>query len=78
MSFPLAREAYYVSMLCGWPLHFTHIFYTRFAGTPADCTSLGLSKALFPSVPDLVLIRLQSICSILMLLQYYKPYLIHL
>lgn len=24
------------------------------AGTPADCTSLGISKALFPSVPDLV------------------------
>ncbi|GAB2266638.1 hypothetical protein Dimus_037909 [Dionaea muscipula] len=30
---------------------------TAFAisGTPADCTSLGLSKALFPSIPDLVL-----------------------
>lgn len=30
---------------------------TAFAisGTPADCTSLGISKALFPSVPDLVL-----------------------
>ncbi|KAL8242373.1 hypothetical protein R6Q59_012675 [Mikania micrantha] len=25
------------------------------SGTPADCTSLGISKALFPSVPDLVL-----------------------
>ncbi|CAN0856746.1 5'-nucleotidase SurE [Linum grandiflorum] len=24
------------------------------SGTPADCTSLGLSKALFPSVPDMV------------------------
>ncbi|CAI9776335.1 unnamed protein product [Fraxinus pennsylvanica] len=30
---------------------------TAFAvsGTPADCTSLGISKALFPSVPDLVI-----------------------
>nr|XP_043626721.1 5'-nucleotidase SurE [Erigeron canadensis]XP_043626722.1 5'-nucleotidase SurE [Erigeron canadensis]XP_043626723.1 5'-nucleotidase SurE [Erigeron canadensis] len=30
---------------------------TAFAvsGTPADCTSLGISKELFPSVPDLVL-----------------------
>ncbi|XP_076894872.1 uncharacterized protein LOC143547299 [Bidens hawaiensis] len=30
---------------------------TAFAisGTPADCTSLGVSKTLFPSVPDLVL-----------------------
>ncbi|EPS61093.1 hypothetical protein M569_13707, partial [Genlisea aurea] len=30
---------------------------TAFAvsGTPADCTSLGISKALFPSIPDLVL-----------------------
>nr|XP_043624214.1 5'-nucleotidase SurE-like [Erigeron canadensis] len=30
---------------------------TAFAvsGTPSDCTSLGISKALFPSVPDLVL-----------------------
>ncbi|GAB4843405.1 hypothetical protein Ancab_013367 [Ancistrocladus abbreviatus] len=30
---------------------------TAFAisGTPADCASLGLSKALFPSLPDLVL-----------------------
>ncbi|KAK7308059.1 hypothetical protein VNO77_41650 [Canavalia gladiata] len=29
---------------------------TAFAvsGTPADCTSLGISKALFPTVPDLV------------------------
>uniref|UniRef100_A0A2P2KBX5 Uncharacterized protein MANES_15G028700 n=1 Tax=Rhizophora mucronata TaxID=61149 RepID=A0A2P2KBX5_RHIMU len=26
-----------------------------FAGTPADCTSLGISRALFPEVPDLVL-----------------------
>ncbi|GAB2217631.1 hypothetical protein Droror1_Dr00000833 [Drosera rotundifolia] len=25
------------------------------SGTPADCTSLGISKALFPSIPDLVL-----------------------
>ncbi|XP_070016004.1 uncharacterized protein LOC107786271 isoform X2 [Nicotiana tabacum] len=25
------------------------------SGTPADCTSLGISKALFPSVPDLVI-----------------------
>ncbi|OWM69828.1 hypothetical protein CDL15_Pgr025677 [Punica granatum] len=25
------------------------------AGTPADCTSLGISKAIFPSIPDLVL-----------------------
>ncbi|KAK1387800.1 5'-nucleotidase SurE-like [Heracleum sosnowskyi] len=25
------------------------------SGTPADCTALGLSKALFPSVPDLVI-----------------------
>lgn len=25
------------------------------SGTPADCTSLGLSKALFPSTPDLVI-----------------------
>ncbi|KAK0607417.1 hypothetical protein LWI29_014667 [Acer saccharum] len=25
------------------------------SGTPADCTSLGVSQALFPSVPDLVL-----------------------
>jgi 5'-nucleotidase len=25
------------------------------SGTPADCTSLGLSDALFPSVPDLVI-----------------------
>ncbi|XP_047945955.1 5'-nucleotidase SurE isoform X1 [Salvia hispanica] len=25
------------------------------SGTPADCTSLGVSKALFPSVPDLVI-----------------------
>ncbi|KAK6122680.1 hypothetical protein DH2020_043579 [Rehmannia glutinosa] len=24
-------------------------------GTPADCTSLGISKALFPSIPDLVI-----------------------
>ncbi|XP_027361426.1 uncharacterized protein LOC113869340 isoform X2 [Abrus precatorius] len=24
------------------------------SGTPADCTSLGISKALFPTVPDLV------------------------
>ncbi|XP_022138161.1 uncharacterized protein LOC111009400 [Momordica charantia] len=24
------------------------------SGTPADCTSLGISKALFPSIPDLV------------------------
>ncbi|CAN1280210.1 5'-nucleotidase SurE [Linum perenne] len=24
------------------------------SGTPADCTSLGISKALFPSVPDMV------------------------
>ncbi|KAL3828789.1 hypothetical protein ACJIZ3_017591 [Penstemon smallii] len=30
---------------------------TAFAvsGTPADCTSLGISKALFPSIPDLVI-----------------------
>ncbi|CAL5347200.1 hypothetical protein CsSME_00033470 [Camellia sinensis var. sinensis] len=30
---------------------------TAFAvsGTPADCTSLGISKALFPSTPDLVI-----------------------
>ncbi|XP_059289755.1 uncharacterized protein LOC132043264 isoform X3 [Lycium ferocissimum] len=30
---------------------------TAFAvsGTPADCTSLGISKVLFPSVPDLVI-----------------------
>uniref|UniRef100_A0A5B7C3Q1 Survival protein SurE-like phosphatase/nucleotidase domain-containing protein n=1 Tax=Davidia involucrata TaxID=16924 RepID=A0A5B7C3Q1_DAVIN len=30
---------------------------TAFAvsGTPADCTSLGVSKALFPSMPDLVI-----------------------
>lgn len=30
---------------------------TAFAvsGTPADCTSLGISKALFPSAPDLVI-----------------------
>ena len=33
---------------------------THFTGTPADCASLGVSKALFPVVPDLVLIRLQS------------------
>ncbi|GFP84028.1 5'-nucleotidase sure [Phtheirospermum japonicum] len=25
------------------------------SGTPADCTSLGISKALFPSIPDLVI-----------------------
>ncbi|OMP10810.1 Survival protein SurE-like phosphatase/nucleotidase [Corchorus olitorius] len=25
------------------------------SGTPADCTSLGISQALFPSVPDLVI-----------------------
>ncbi|XP_047950960.1 5'-nucleotidase SurE-like [Salvia hispanica] len=25
------------------------------SGTPADCTSLGISKALFPSMPDLVI-----------------------
>ncbi|KAK6130291.1 hypothetical protein DH2020_035963 [Rehmannia glutinosa] len=25
------------------------------SGTPADCTSLGISKALFPAVPDLVI-----------------------
>ncbi|CAK7327044.1 unnamed protein product [Dovyalis caffra] len=25
------------------------------AGTPADCSSLGISKALFPSIPDLVI-----------------------
>ncbi|XVF28858.1 hypothetical protein REPUB_Repub15cG0068400 [Reevesia pubescens] len=25
------------------------------SGTPADCTSLGISEALFPSVPDLVI-----------------------
>nr|XP_017225787.1 PREDICTED: 5'-nucleotidase SurE-like isoform X2 [Daucus carota subsp. sativus] len=30
-----------------------HVKY--FAGTPADCTALGLSKTLFPSVPDLVI-----------------------
>ncbi|KAL8158199.1 uncharacterized protein LOC141676958 [Apium graveolens] len=27
----------------------------RVSGTPADCTALGLSKALFPSAPDLVI-----------------------
>jgi len=25
------------------------------SGTPADCTSLGISKSLFPTVPDLVI-----------------------
>lgn len=30
------------------------LFHVIFAGTPADCTSLGLSKALFPFLPDLV------------------------
>lgn len=29
-------------------------YFLHFAGTPADCTSLGVSKALFPSIPDLV------------------------
>ncbi|XP_076915124.1 uncharacterized protein LOC143574366 [Bidens hawaiensis] len=41
---------------------------TAFAvnGTPADCTSLGISKALFPSVPDLVLsgINMGSNCGL--------------
>ncbi|KAG8370202.1 hypothetical protein BUALT_Bualt14G0092600 [Buddleja alternifolia] len=34
------------------------------SGTPADCTSLGISKALFPSIPDLVIsgINLGSNC----------------
>ncbi|KAL2509079.1 Survival protein SurE-like phosphatase/nucleotidase [Forsythia ovata] len=40
---------------------------TAFAvsGTPADCTSLGISKVLFPSVPDLVIsgINMGSNCS---------------
>ncbi|CAI0559533.1 unnamed protein product [Linum tenue] len=30
------------------------------SGTPADCTSLGISGALFPSVPDLVALCLSS------------------
>ncbi|KAK4357175.1 hypothetical protein RND71_022785 [Anisodus tanguticus] len=30
------------------------VYWSR-NGTPADCTSLGISKALFPSVPDLVI-----------------------
>ncbi|KAK1414824.1 hypothetical protein QVD17_30583 [Tagetes erecta] len=41
---------------------------TAFAvsGTPADCASLGISKALFPSVPDLVLsgINMGSNCGL--------------
>jgi len=28
--------------------------FSFFAGTPADCTSLGISRALFPTTPDLV------------------------
>ncbi|GMN46684.1 hypothetical protein TIFTF001_015872 [Ficus carica] len=27
-------------------------------GTPADCASLGVSKALFPSIPDLLALQL--------------------
>ncbi|XP_076915125.1 uncharacterized protein LOC143574367 [Bidens hawaiensis] len=42
---------------------------TAFAisGTPADCTSLGVSKTLFPSVPDLVLsgINMGTNCGLL-------------
>ncbi|XVF38215.1 hypothetical protein REPUB_Repub20aG0081400 [Reevesia pubescens] len=40
------------------------------SGTPADCTSLGISKALFPSVPDLVIsgINMGSNCG------YYVVY----
>lgn len=36
------------------------------SGTPADCTSLGISKALFPSEPDLVLsgINMGSNCGL--------------
>lgn len=45
------------------------IIDTNFAGTPADCTALGLSKALFPSVPDLVVIY-TSLYSVFMLGQY--------
>ncbi|XP_059649720.1 uncharacterized protein LOC132295461 [Cornus florida] len=41
---------------------------TAFAvsGTPADCTSLGISKTLFPSVPDLVVsgINMGSNCGL--------------
>ncbi|CAN8232052.1 unnamed protein product [Cochlearia groenlandica] len=32
-------------------------------GTPADCTSLGLSEALFPSLPDLVLSGINLGCN---------------
>lgn len=28
--------------------------FFHFAGTPADCASIGVSKAIFPSIPDLV------------------------
>lgn len=35
-------------------LPFLFLFLFFLTGTPADCTSLGISKALFPSVPDLV------------------------
>ena len=41
-------------------LDIVSILYGFSAGTPADCTSLGISEALFSSVPDLVVLAVLS------------------